>query len=167
MYKAGCRAMWFGVESGSQRILNLLQKDITIDQVTKAFALCKKIGIKTGASFMIGIPGETKEDMSKTFELAHQIDANWPWFSSFQCRPGSELHDKVIREKLFERIDENGVALIKTKDFYYSEIPRIKGRLYLKFCLRKPQRLVTNFIDTPNRVWKRFVKNAKTVAKGS
>ena len=127
MYKAGCRAMWFGVESGSQRILDFLQKDITTEQVINAFILCKKVGIKTGASFMVGIPGETKEDMRKTFELAHRIDADWPWFSSFQCRPGSELYNKVINEKFYERIDENGVALIKTKDFHYSQIPRLKG----------------------------------------
>jgi len=66
MEKAGCIQIDFGVESGSQKVLDNLQKDITPSQSIKAFSICRELGIRTFANFMINNPEETWEDIEKT-----------------------------------------------------------------------------------------------------
>jgi len=78
-HKAGLRELQIGCESGSQKILDYIKKDITVKQIINAVTLCKKSGIQAQCSFMIGIPIETKEDNIKTFDLIdklRKIDSN-------------------------------------------------------------------------------------------
>lgn len=60
-------------ESGSQRILNLLGKDITIEQILTCAKKLSKYNIEANFSYMVGIPGETKEDVTATKELAKKL----------------------------------------------------------------------------------------------
>ena len=75
--KAGCEQIGFGMESGSPKILTYLKNNrVTVEQNQKAVDACKKTGIRTFASFMIGSPGETRQDMEMTvdFILASGLD---------------------------------------------------------------------------------------------
>lgn len=69
MKRAGCYYVNFGIESGSQRILNLMRKGITIEQGEELLELCYKIGIKTKVFFSFGHIGETMDDVEKTFQF--------------------------------------------------------------------------------------------------
>ena len=71
--KTGCQRIHFGVEAGTQKILNVLRKGITLEQAEKAFNLSRKIGLETLAYFMIGSPTETKEDILKTIKFAKKL----------------------------------------------------------------------------------------------
>src|SRR5674476_1280423 len=62
MSRAGCKTIWFGVESGSQKILQRIGRDTTLTQIENAFKLCGKNHIKTACSFMLGVPDETLND---------------------------------------------------------------------------------------------------------
>ncbi|MBQ7568627.1 radical SAM protein [bacterium] len=73
MKQAGCWSLRFGIESGNQRILNLIKKGITKEQITKAVNLCDKMGIHTKAFFMVGHPGETIETLQETIDFACSI----------------------------------------------------------------------------------------------
>lgn len=70
--RSGCYRIHYGVESGSQRILDYLQKEITPDMVKNVFAMTKKAGIDVFAYMMIGIPTETYEDMQMSFDLVRR-----------------------------------------------------------------------------------------------
>lgn len=70
MKKAGCWCIRFGVESGSQKILNQIRKGITKEQITKAINLCEKVGICTKAFFIVGHPMETIQTMEETIDFA-------------------------------------------------------------------------------------------------
>lgn len=63
MREAGCTEVEFGVESGSNRILGFFRKGVTRDQIIRAFALCHKLGLNTGAYLIVGVPGETLQDI--------------------------------------------------------------------------------------------------------
>jgi radical SAM superfamily enzyme YgiQ (UPF0313 family) len=78
MKKAGCKQLFFGIESGSQRVLDYYRKDITVAQIKEAFALCHHVGIRACASVMVGAPFETREDLEKTYQLVKTIKPfNW------------------------------------------------------------------------------------------
>jgi len=78
MKAAGCCQIFFGIESGSQRILDYYQKDVTVKQTIDAFALCHRVGIRACASVMLGAPIETREELEETYQLIKTIKPfNW------------------------------------------------------------------------------------------
>jgi len=104
MKKAGCVKLEIGVESGSDRIKNLIRKDVTNDQIKRSFDLINRIGIGSGAFFMAGFPEETIEDLQQTFQLMKELNATELAFNIFDPMPGSREYEKCIR---FGLVPEN------------------------------------------------------------
>jgi radical SAM superfamily enzyme YgiQ (UPF0313 family) len=91
MRKAGCWSIFYGIESGSQKLLNNINKGITISQVINAVKWAKEAGIQVRASFMLGLPGETKELAEKTIAFAKELDPDYAQFNITTPYPGTEL----------------------------------------------------------------------------
>jgi radical SAM superfamily enzyme YgiQ (UPF0313 family) len=72
MKMAGCEHISYGIESGSQKILDLIKKDMKIEDAEKIIRLTKKSGITIHCSFIIGFPGETDEDFQKTLDFVEE-----------------------------------------------------------------------------------------------
>ncbi len=106
MKVAGCHQICFGVESADQQILRNIQKNISLDQVEKAVALTKKVGIDVRSSFMLGNPGETEETLKKTINFALRLNPDFASFNITTPYPGTELRNWA---------SENGY--LKTKDY--------------------------------------------------
>ena len=134
MKSAGCQTIFFGVESGSPLIQQKLNKNIDLQEVERTFELCRQIGIKTATSFMLGIPGETVNDMQATFKFAKRLKADWCQFNIYIACPGSRLYDEVISQGLYDQMD-NYLARVKTKDFDYDSLVKIQ-REFQKGCQR-------------------------------
>jgi anaerobic magnesium-protoporphyrin IX monomethyl ester cyclase len=132
MKSAGCRTIWFGVESGSPRIMKKVNRGITLQQVVQAFKLCKEEGIHTAGSFMLGIPGETINEMKATFKLARKLNPDWCQFNIFIATPGSNLYGEVIQKKLYENT-ESFVAYVKTDEFDYNLLMDIQRQFHRRF----------------------------------
>ena len=113
MYRAGARAFYFGVESGSQKILDFLKKGIKIDQIRKTFQLCREIGFKTAASVIHGVPSETEDDLQQTEELLREIKPDVTWRNVFVGIPNSHLYQYVLKNNLYEFIDDRGLVYLK------------------------------------------------------
>jgi radical SAM superfamily enzyme YgiQ (UPF0313 family) len=92
MKEAGCRKISFGLESGSQKILDLMRKKATIEQGREAVALVRKCGLKAHASFMLGNVGETLETVKETISFAKSLDLDNATFFITAPFPGTDLY---------------------------------------------------------------------------
>lgn len=91
--EAGCWQIWYGVESGSQRILDFIKKGTKVEKIKEAIRWTKEAGISTGGFFMIGLPMETPEDIEKTILFSQELDLDEAHFAFFTPYPGCELHE--------------------------------------------------------------------------
>jgi radical SAM superfamily enzyme YgiQ (UPF0313 family) len=129
MRDGGCKAIWFGVESGSQPILKRINRTITIEQTENAFRLCKRVGIKVACSFMLGFPDETREDLEATRKFADKLDPDWCQFNVFIAYPDSSLYQELLQTGAYDRLDEF-LLTVKTKDFDYNSLMAIQKRFF-------------------------------------
>jgi radical SAM superfamily enzyme YgiQ (UPF0313 family) len=124
--KAGCRALFFGAETGSPRLLQLLNKRITVRQLIRSSQIVKDAGIKADYSWMIGIPTESSKDRRKTIALIKAIQG---------INPTAEFVIKIFTPypgtPLFEMALEEGATLPKTLTGW-STFSRYRGLHYLQ-----------------------------------
>ena len=126
MKGAGCELVWCGVESGSQEILNYLNKEITLSQIKEAYSIFKKVGMKAGATFMIGIPGETMNDIYETINLAKSLKLEFAAFAIFTGYPTSPLYEYVRQNKLYEKEVSHGILIVKPDGFNREKLEKIQ-----------------------------------------
>ena len=98
MKDAGCLQVEFGVESGSQRMLNRLRKGSSPDDARHAFSVCKQLGLRTLANFMIGIPEETEKDAEASLALAREIRPDHVVVTFTTPLPGSLLYEEACQK---------------------------------------------------------------------
>jgi len=122
MKRAGCRQIFFGIESGSQRILDYYRKGVKVEKIIETFSLCHQVGLRPAASIMMGAPIETREDLEKTYKLIKKIKPfNWHVHVTTPIC-GSYLFEKAIAEKRIEpKIDYNNCA--PTGNIYKLNLP--------------------------------------------
>ena len=95
---AGCARIHFGVESGTEKILGVLNKGIHLNQVADAFKWSKKIGLETLAYFMIGSPTETKEDIEQTIKFAKEIRPDYAHITILTPYPATEIYRQALSQ---------------------------------------------------------------------
>ncbi len=118
MRSAGCYEVHFGIESGNQNILNRVKKGITLQQVIDAVKYCKDAGIKTKGYFMIGMPGDTIYSINDTLNFAKELDLDDVMFSITTPFPGTELWDKIDKNKIGPLSDAFYFVGDDDKDFH-------------------------------------------------
>jgi anaerobic magnesium-protoporphyrin IX monomethyl ester cyclase len=136
MKDAGCRSIFFGVQSGAPRILRKLNTNITLEQVVQAFRLCREEEIHIACSFMLGIPGEAINDMKTTYRFAKKLDPDWCTFYVFIACPDSNLYEEVLQRGLYDHM-EDFLAYVKTEDFNYESVLEIQRRFQMGFNLSR------------------------------
>ena len=102
MKAAGCWQIAYGVESGSQRVLEFIRKKTTIEQIKKAFIWTKKAGISTKGFFIIGHPTETRESIRETVDLMLSLDIDVVGLTFFTAFPGSPIYPDIGRYGKFD-----------------------------------------------------------------
>jgi radical SAM superfamily enzyme YgiQ (UPF0313 family) len=110
-----------GFESGSQRILDLLNKRTTVEQNIKSAQILKDHGVKVIAGIMLGMPGETNDEIRQTVELIDMIQPDWVDPSYFTPYPGTTLYEYCKKQGLILMSDNESYL----RDFGSS--PKIKG----------------------------------------
>jgi radical SAM superfamily enzyme YgiQ (UPF0313 family) len=101
MAKAHCRTVMFGIESGSQKILDRLKKEQTLEEVTQAVTNAKKAGIEiVHGFFTVGNPDETPEDMKATFDFAAKLPLDTFGFNRLCVYRGTPLWQEYVKRGL-------------------------------------------------------------------
>ncbi|MDP2923274.1 MAG: radical SAM protein [Candidatus Omnitrophota bacterium] len=145
MKEADCHMIRFGVESASQQILGNIKKDITVEQIEKAFAWTNQLKLDTHAHLMIGCPGETRETIKETMRFVKRIKPTIVTFGICTPYPGTVLFESV--SNAFADIGDGSscdLSRIHTEGFYNrvftkltnEELGRSVRRAYRSFYLR-------------------------------
>lgn len=100
MYKAGCRLVSIGVESGSQQILNNIGKKITLDEVRQTVKILKKNKIKIYNYFVIGLPWDTEKTVEETIKFAIELDSDFVSFYTAVPLPGTKFFAYAMMNRL-------------------------------------------------------------------
>jgi anaerobic magnesium-protoporphyrin IX monomethyl ester cyclase len=116
MYRAGCRLVSIGVESGSQEMLDKMGKKITLNQIRSTVKTFKKTGIKTYNYFVIGLPWETRQTAEETIKFAIELNSNFISFYTAVAFPGSRFYNYVQENHLFDTANNRELY---TKAYYY------------------------------------------------
>ena len=95
MKKAGCFRIFFGIESGNDKILQLMKKNITTAQAKMAVEIASRAGIQVGAFFIIFYPGETEENILDTLKFASALPLDYLGLTLPYFLPGTDLLDRV------------------------------------------------------------------------
>ena len=140
MKRAGCHYIRFGVESGSQRMLDIMRKGTTLAQIERAFDLCRKVGIKTQAFFLFGIPGETRQTIRETIEFAQKLEPDSAQFAVVIPHPGTDLYQICQREGWlrYDSWEDFSAcnSLIETPELSRQDVEKARVRAYRKFYFR-------------------------------
>lgn len=145
MRNAGCERIHYGVEAGTNKILKVLNKGITIDQARETFRWTKEIGISTLAYFMIGSPTETREDILQTIEVAKLLDPDYVHFTILTPFPGTQIYfdgleQGVFKEDFWQRFAANPTLDFKPhyweKKLSTAELVDLLNYAYRRFYIR-------------------------------
>jgi len=171
MKEAGCGGIYFGIESGTQKVLDFLRKGITLEQTERALNLCKKTGIKSIASIILGIPTQTLDENYESIRFVKKLDPDIVYFNPFTGLPGTELYDYIIKHNLIykkweEIILPNSEALtwpekIKLKqkaELLYNISPKVLfrhvTRIGISRLIKKGVLTIKRYMDTRKLTFK-------------
>ena len=144
MKKAGCKRISFGIESGSEEILKIMRKNISLAQIAEAVRMSKDGGLEVHAGFMLGNIGETRETAQKTIEFAKALDVDYAVFFITTPYPGTDLYE-IALERGYVTLDtkwEDFAPLTKSApplvqdNLTQSELIKLRKRAFYQFYLR-------------------------------
>jgi radical SAM superfamily enzyme YgiQ (UPF0313 family) len=132
---SGCENVWIGAESGSQKILDAMDKGITVDQIRKSTKAMKKVGIKPSFFIQFGYPGEEKADIAQTIKMINELLPFEIGISVSYPLPGTVFYDRVKADlkKKTNWTDSDEMALMFTNTFpatYYKQLHKYVHKNY-------------------------------------
>ena len=141
MKKAGCASVWFGVESGTQEVLDEMHKGISTSQTIQTVNWVRELGLTPVPNVLLGFPGETKETAWKTIKFAQKISPdNLSFFNVATPLPGTPLYDRVKESGGLKITDFNlydcQTPIFDTPTLSMEELGEIYEKAFQSFYLR-------------------------------
>ena len=139
MKEAGCTDIWFGIESGSQTLVNAMGKGISIEQTMRAFKWAKEAGLMTVGFVILGFPGETKETIWETVKLVGKINPNDVVYHVATPYPGTPMADFVKKNGWLKITDfdkyDTATPIFETPMLSMKELREIREKALQRFYL--------------------------------
>ena len=153
MGDAGCITIFMGVESADQQILNDANKQTTIEKIRNAFEISRKEKIRTIASVVIGMPGDTHESIKKTINFVKEINPSYAIFSLATPHPGTKFYQQTFEKDIIKVKDWSEYTLIspilETVDCSLDELKKLQITAFKKFYLRPVYLIRQIIMDGP------------------
>ncbi len=151
MKRAGCHTIILGVETANEDILRRYRKGYSKQQIRDAFTWCRRLGIRTVGTFILGLPEETAETVEESLCLAKSLECDFASFNLAVPRVGTELRKQALAEGLVQEetfsMDQTGRNIaMPTRELSREEMYRLRRRFILRFYLR------------PSYLWRRLWK---------
>ena len=176
MKDAGCKMINFGIESGSSKVLKTIPKHFSIETAQDAVASCKKAGLRTQCTFIVGFPADTESTMEKTFEAAKRIAPTLAIFFPLTPYPGTRAYDNFLEAQFKPKnvsswhrfiMTDNDSGLSVNKNYSGEKIKEIADEWNRRFYLRPIQWLrIALTVKEPRQLF-RLMKGAVYLAKNS
>ncbi len=139
MRKAGCWQIAYGIESGSQEILNSLRKRTSLKRIRDSLRWTKENGIETRGYFMIGMPGETSETIQQTIDFLLELELDDFQMSIFAPHPGTEITKDIEKYGEYDsdwRKDGGWHVTFVPNGLTKEEIEHYHKTAFMRFYLR-------------------------------
>jgi len=152
--RAGCRSVWMGAESGSQKILDAMEKGTTVEQIYEATALLKRAGISVGFFLQYGYPGETMAEIDLTLRMVRECRPDEIGVSVSYPLPGTTFYDRVKEEMADKQnwTDSQDLAMMFSGTYppdFYRTLHRVTHK---KFRSWKGLEILRSMILNPSAV---------------
>jgi len=140
--RAGMSTLYCGIESGSQRVLDLMGKGITLKQAEDAIKAAKNVDINVLGSFILGYPGETAQEMDQTIDFSIKLDPDYSQFSILTPFPGTPIYYELRQKGLIGTEDWSKYTVLDSIVNYEKLgltkklVERKLNKAYLKFYIR-------------------------------
>ena len=149
MREAGCYAIWYGVESGSQRVIDAMGKGFSLTQVMRAFKWAKEAGLMVVAGTILGSPGETKETAWETIKFVEKLNPDDVGFYIATPYPGTPMYD-LVKEKNWLRVTDfdkydTATPIFELPTLSMKELREIREQAFQRFYIR-PTYVLNMFI---------------------
>ncbi len=163
MAGAGCKMVSYGLESGSQEVLDRCKKGITLEQSEQAIALTREAGLLSMGYFVIGLPGETHDTVKETIRFAKRVNPDYVNFHIATPFPGTDLYDEAyengwLLSEDWADYEEEGSAVMEAGELTADELEAAQRRAMRSFYLR-PSRLWQELRRVDS--WSEFIGKAK------
>jgi radical SAM superfamily enzyme YgiQ (UPF0313 family) len=161
----GLRLLLVGYESGNQQILNNIKKGMRIDIARRFTKDCRELGITIHGTFILGLPGETKETIEETIRFAAEINPHTIQVSLAAPYPGTDLHRQAVENGWLDLdhadlIDERGVQIapLQYPHLSHTEIFESLETFYKRFYFRRQKiaSLVAEMVKSPQMMRRRL-----------
>lgn len=161
----GLRLLLVGYESGNQKILNNIKKGMRVEVAEKFTKDCHDLGIAIHGTFIVGLPGETKETIQETIAFAKRINPHTIQVSLAAPYPGTFLYKQAVENGWLdvenaELVDENGVQIapLHYPHLSHNEIFSAVEEFYKKFYFRAPKiaSIVSEMVRSPDMMKRRL-----------
>lgn len=146
MRRAGFYSIVVGIESGSPRILKIMKKKLELEQIREKIDLIKRHGLGAEGFFILGFPGETREDMEMTINFARSLKLDRAFFGNYVPLPGTQIYNELVNSGEISNLDWSkvfvgGSVIYSPKGITPQELERIQKRAFFKFYLT-PRRFI-------------------------
>lgn len=144
MHEAGCKRIYYGIESGNPKILEIVKKETNLAKIKYTLDLTKKAGIDTFGYFMIGLPGDTEETINQTIKFAKSLNLDYAQFNRTRPLPGTELYNMLLKEINYDywskyTMDEHSVGAVPPRPctkLTEEEVTKYTKKAYLSYYFR-------------------------------
>ena len=152
MVKAGCRCVFFGIESGNQRILDYYQKGITPEQSMRAVCKARRAGMDIiVGSFIVGAPDETRREVVNTLKFANRLDLDVPDVNILGAQAGTDIWNDLVAKGLLNEDEQWEDEICIPRDVPtpvpYDEVRALVFEYFRDFYLN-PRQLLTEMLRT-------------------